>query len=128
MIFKQISQLRKYIEIRQENLYVDIGAKRVKELTKMPEVLLDLFHVLVIVNKYKPFFLKVNNVDMDSNWKKLLDMIGITEDQMQEKKTMDFIYDFVEKRGGIENVTREIELEREGGPVALGENKLRSFS
>ena len=63
-------------------------------------------------------------MDMDSNWKKLLDMIGITEDQMQEKKTMDFIYDFVEKRGGIENVTREIELERESGPtVAPGKNK-----
>ena len=52
MIFKQIfptNTIRKYIEIRQENLYVDIGASRVKELTKMPEVLLDLFHVLVIV-------------------------------------------------------------------------------
>ena len=62
-------------------------------------------------------------MDMDGNWKKLLDLIGITEDQMHEKKTMDFIYDFVEKRGGIENVTREIELEREGGPASPGENK-----
>ena len=71
--------------------------------------------------------MKVNNVDMDGNWKKLLDLIGITEDQMQEKKTMDFIYDFVEQRGGIENVTREIEKEREGGPAAPGENKSSSF-
>ena len=32
---------------------------------------------------------------------------------------MEFIYDFVEKRGGIENVTREIEMERKGGPPLL---------
>lgn len=35
---------------------------------------------------------------------------------------MDFIYDFVEKRGGIENVTREIELERKSDPAASGKN------
>ena len=60
---------------------------------------------------------------MDGNWKKLLDLVGVTEDQMQKKETMDFIYDFVEKRGGIENVTREIELERKSGPAAPGKNK-----
>lgn len=59
---------------------------------------------------------------MDGNWKKLLDLVGVTEDQMQKKETMEFIYDFVEKRGGIENVTREIELEKQGGPVAPGKN------
>ena len=62
---------------------------------------------------------------MDDNWKKLFDLVGVTEDQMQTKETMDFIYEFVEKRGGIENVTREIELERTGGPsLAPGNNKL----
>ena len=35
---------------------------------------------------------------------------------MQEKETMDFIYDFVEKRGGVENFVRELELQRTGGP------------
>lgn len=60
---------------------------------------------------------------MDDNWKKLFALVGVTEDQMQTKETMDFIYDFVEKRGGIENVTREIELERTGGPPAFGGNK-----
>jgi len=69
------------------------------------------------------FALKVNNVEMDGNWKKLLDLVGVTEDQMQKKETMDFIYDFVEKRGGIENVTREIELEKQGGPVMIGKNQ-----
>ncbi len=56
---------------------------------------------------------------MDDNWKKLFHLVGVTEDQMQKKETMDFIYDFVEKRGGIENVTREIEMESGGGPPAL---------
>jgi uncharacterized protein YlxP (DUF503 family) len=55
-------------------------------------------------------------MQMDDNWKKLFDLVGVTKDQMQTKEIMDFIYDFVEKRGGIENVTREIELERTGGP------------
>ena len=31
---------------------------------------------------------------------------------MQKKETMDFIYDFVEKRGGIDNVIREIKKEK----------------
>lgn len=61
-------------------------------------------------------------MEMDGNWKKLLDLVGVTEDQMQKKETMEFIYDFVEKRGGIENVTREIELEKQGGPVAPGKS------
>ena len=75
----------------------------------------------IVINIF--FVLKVNNVEMDGNWKKLLDLVGVTEDQMQKKETMDFIYDFVEKRGGIENVTREIELERKSGPAAPGKNK-----
>ena len=35
---------------------------------------------------------------------------------MQKKETMDFIYDFVEKRGGIDNVRREIEKEKATEP------------
>lgn len=56
---------------------------------------------------------------MDDNWKKLFDLVGVTDEQKQTKETMEFIYDFVEKRGGIENVTREIEMERKGGPPLL---------
>ena len=37
---------------------------------------------------------------------------------------MEFIYDFVEKRGGIEKVTREIEMERKGGPPSLPSRKM----
>ena len=36
---------------------------------------------------------------MDDNWKKLFDLVGVTDVQNQTKETMDFIYDFVEKRG-----------------------------
>jgi len=56
---------------------------------------------------------------MDDNWKKLFELVGVTDEQKQTKETMEFIYDFVEKRGGIENVTREIEREKKGGPPLL---------
>lgn len=53
----------------------------------------------------------------------MLDLVGVTEDQRQNKRAMGFIYDFVDKRGGIENVTREIELEKKGDHVAPCENE-----
>lgn len=56
---------------------------------------------------------------MDENWKKLFSIIGVTEGQMKEKKTRDFIYDFVQKRGGIEAVTKEIEQESKPGNMFL---------
>ena len=56
---------------------------------------------------------------MDDNWKKLFELVGVTDEEKQTKETMEFIYDFVEKRGGIENVTREIEREKKGGPPLL---------
>lgn len=61
----------------------------------------------------------IDNVQMDDNWKKLLELVGVTDEQSQTKETMEFLYDFVEKRGGIENVTREIEKEQKGGPPSL---------
>ena len=45
-------------------------------------------------------------------WKELFSLVGITAEEMQKKETMDFIYDFVEKRGGIDNVIREIKKEK----------------
>ncbi|XP_068707153.1 uncharacterized protein [Montipora foliosa] len=62
---------------------------------------------------------EIDNFQMDDNWKKLLDLAGVTDEQKQSKETMEFIYDFVEKKGGIENVTREIEMEKKGGPPPL---------
>lgn len=53
---------------------------------------------------------------LDDRWKELFSQIGVTAEQMQQKETMDFIYDFVEKRGGIDNVRREIENEKATEP------------
>ena len=53
---------------------------------------------------------------MDDKWKELFSLVGVTAEQMQRKEIMDFIYDFVEKRGGIDNVIREIEKEKATEP------------
>ena len=42
-------------------------------------------------------------------WKKLLDMVGVTNDQLEDQQTAEFIYDFVEKHGGIEEANRQLE-------------------
>ena len=47
---------------------------------------------------------------MDDNWKKLFDFVGVNH--LLTKENKEFIYDFVEKRGGIESVIREIEEEK----------------
>jgi len=73
------------------------------------------------------FLLQIDNVQMDDNWKKLFDLVGVTDVQQQTKETMEFIYDFVEKRGGIENVTREIELEKIRGPPSLPSRELGDY-
>ena len=41
---------------------------------------------------------------MAPEMKDLMQSAGITESQMQDKETVDFIYDFIEKRGGMEAV------------------------
>eukprot|EP00794_Sanderia_malayensis_P003079 gene3079-3544_t len=42
----------------------------------------------------------VNNID--PKWKKLFDNAGITEKELQDEETSNFIYDFVESHGGID--------------------------
>jgi len=44
-----------------------------------------------------------------NNWKRLFDLVGVTEDQMLTKGTLDFLYCFARKRGGVNNVIRELE-------------------
>ena len=73
------------------------------------------------------YLLQIENVQMDDNWKKLFDLVGVTDEQQQTKETMEFIYDFVEKRGGIENVTREIEMEKFRGPPSLPSRDLGDY-
>lgn len=47
----------------------------------------------------------------DENWKSLFAIIGVTEQQMKEKSTREFIYNFVQNEGGIEAVRKRIEQE-----------------
>ena len=46
-----------------------------------------------------------------NNWKKLFDLVGVSEDQMLTKGTLDFLYCFVRKRGGVNNVIRELQVD-----------------
>ncbi|KAK7150081.1 hypothetical protein R3I94_009405 [Phoxinus phoxinus] len=54
----------------------------------------------------------LNNLDPDL--KNLFDMCGISEDQLKDKETSKVIYDFIEKKGGVEAV--KIELRRQAPP------------
>ena len=55
----------------------------------------------------------------DDRWKRLFDSTGVTKEEQETKETMEFIYDFVEKRGGTENVAREIEMESKGANTGV---------
>ncbi|KAK3098154.1 hypothetical protein FSP39_016692 [Pinctada imbricata] len=46
--------------------------------------------------------------NLDEDMKSLFQKVGITDDQQVDKETLDFIYDFVDKHGGIEQVKKEM--------------------
>ena len=46
------------------------------------------------------------------NWKQLLDTVGVTQEQLKDKSMANFICNFVEKHGGIEETTRQLEESR----------------
>eukprot|EP00731_Ephydatia_muelleri_P016685 Em0009g1109a len=52
------------------------------------------------------------------NWKQLLDTVGVTQEQLKDKRTANFIYNFVEKRGGIEETNRQLEESRKRSVLA----------
>uniref|UniRef100_A0AAZ3PJZ5 Neural Wiskott-Aldrich syndrome protein n=1 Tax=Oncorhynchus tshawytscha TaxID=74940 RepID=A0AAZ3PJZ5_ONCTS len=54
----------------------------------------------------------VNNLDPEL--KNLFDMCGISEAQLKDKETSKVIYDFIEKKGGVEAI--KIELRRQAPP------------
>lgn len=56
------------------------------------------------------FVLQLNNLDPEL--KNLFDMCGISEAQLKDKETSKVIYDFIEKKGGVEAVKNE--LRRQG--------------
>ena len=59
----------------------------------------------------------MNNID--PQWKKLFDRIGVTEKELQDKETSQFIYDFVESHGGIEKATKELDWSGTSGRVII---------
>ncbi|KAL0968086.1 hypothetical protein UPYG_G00262190 [Umbra pygmaea] len=52
--------------------------------------------------------------NLDPELKNLFDMCGISEAQLKDKETSKVIYDFIEKKGGVEAVKKE--LRRQGPP------------
>lgn len=54
--------------------------------------------------------------NIDPQWKKLLDTVGVTDEQLEDKNTANFIYDFVEKHGGIQEANRQLEAANKMGP------------
>ncbi|XP_061618811.1 actin nucleation-promoting factor WASL-like isoform X2 [Phyllopteryx taeniolatus] len=52
--------------------------------------------------------------NLDPELKNLFDMCGISEAQLKDKETSKVIYDFIEKKGGVEAVKNE--LRRQSGP------------
>ena len=45
---------------------------------------------------------------LDEDMKNLFISVGISNNDQVDKETIDFIYDFVEKNGGIEQVKKEM--------------------
>lgn len=68
------------------------------------------------------FFPQLNNLDPEL--KNLFDMCGISEAQLKDKETSKVIYDFIEKKGGVEAVKNE--LRRQGKADALLEIQMEA--
>ena len=47
--------------------------------------------------------------NLDPTLKALFDKIGINEDQLKDKDTAKFIYDFIDSQGGLDAVKREVD-------------------
>uniref|UniRef100_A0A8D2ZCZ1 WASP like actin nucleation promoting factor n=1 Tax=Scophthalmus maximus TaxID=52904 RepID=A0A8D2ZCZ1_SCOMX len=71
--------------------------------------------------------------NLDPELKNLFDMCGISEAQLKDKETSKVIYDFIEKKGGVEAVKNE--LRRQGKAdmelrvqIVLGPKKNKSYN
>uniref|UniRef100_A0A4W5PNF6 WASP like actin nucleation promoting factor n=1 Tax=Hucho hucho TaxID=62062 RepID=A0A4W5PNF6_9TELE len=85
-----------------------VKGKKGKKLTKADIGTPSNFHVVLI----QCSLLQLNNLDPEL--KNLFDMCGISEAQLKDKETSKVIYDFIEKKGGVEAV--KIELRRQAPP------------
>lgn len=59
--------------------------------------------------------LQLNNLDPEL--KNLFDMCGISEAQLKDRETSKVIYDFIEKKGGVEAVKNELRRQGERAHV-----------
>uniref|UniRef100_A0A3B1KK22 WASP like actin nucleation promoting factor b n=1 Tax=Astyanax mexicanus TaxID=7994 RepID=A0A3B1KK22_ASTMX len=58
--------------------------------------------------------------NLDPELKNLFDMCGISEDQLKDKETSKVIYDFIEKKGGVEAVKDELRRQAPPPPPSRG--------
>ncbi|KAM7397322.1 hypothetical protein PAMP_020305 [Pampus punctatissimus] len=59
--------------------------------------------------------------NLDPELKNLFDMCGISEAQLKDRETSKVIYDFIEKKGGMEAVKNE--LRRQAPPPSSGSSR-----
>ena len=59
---------------------------------------------------WSPSLIGLQSSSIDPQWKKLLGTVGVTNEQLEDKNTANFIYDFVEKHGGIREVNQQLEI------------------
>lgn len=61
---------------------------------------------------------QLNNLDPEL--KNLFDMCGISEAQLKDRETSKVIYDFIEKKGGVEAVKNELRRQGERAHAPSG--------
>eukprot|EP00731_Ephydatia_muelleri_P016684 Em0009g1108a len=105
-------------ELMGERAIQRTGAQRKKRKEKLskadisaPSNFQHLAHVGIDANTGN---FDINNISSD--WKQLLDTVGVTHEQLKDKKTAEFIINFVEKRGGIEEANRQLEESKRKAP------------
>ena len=50
--------------------------------------------------------------NLDPDLKTLFDQVGVSEEQLKDKETADFIYDFIEQQGGLNKIKQDIQTQR----------------
>lgn len=84
------------------------GKKKKGKLTKAdistPSNFVHLAHV-----GWDPKTGTFDSSNISSEWKRLLDTVGVTETQLQDGETAAFIHDFVQKHGGIQEANRQLD-------------------
>ncbi|KAI4873597.1 hypothetical protein NFI96_030684 [Prochilodus magdalenae] len=70
------------------------------------------------LNQGSDVFQPLNNLDPEL--KNLFDMCGISEAQLKDKETSKVIYDFIEKKGGVEAVKNELRRQAPPPPPSRG--------